>query len=495
MYKTTLLLLLPISALLAQPSAGTCVSDANSIKSICTPAPVPVKVAAGATYKDANFGAQINILSPRLHQYSGISPLSVNGKYLHTFDLSGTAAILNAATGAVVTVGGNVPYPICHWSNSNDDICYYLASYAPQLMRCHVSTNSSDVLIDYTGKFTGALSDGGTTDISADEWTAFWAPVEHQVCAADLKARATYCSDYLAANSLNKVRISAIDYATITNVDAATGKRYVLLFGDPSMAIYSVDTVHKVLTLEARPESGRNIMGDTGKNNYNGICEPGEGCPSTPHGSVFQAPDGKQYFAYEAGFQGQLGSQYVCALDLVTVKISAGALAFTDSTLGGGTTRIRTISDCGTTWQSYHLGCARLEPVCVLSMDAAAYAVQDGNTPYFNELMLVSFAATTPVITPLAMHHSTESQYWAQPRAALSFKGDKAIFDSDFGGSTLYVAYASTGVAATGSGDGSSTTPVLGASCGSGLQFSVDSVGNWLYVCGGGRWGRAPLQF
>jgi hypothetical protein len=369
-----------------------------------------------------------------------------------------------------------------------------MAPYGPQLMRYHVSTNSSDVVIDYTGQFTGALSDGGTTDLSADEWTAFWAPVEHRACAVDIKAKATYCADYRAQNSLNKLPISDIDYATITNLDAATGKRYVLLLANPSMAIYSVDTVHKMLTLEARPEFGKGMMGNNSKDNYNGLCEAGEGCPTTPHGGVFQGGDGKQYFAYEEGFQGMLGGQYTCALDLVTVRIGAGPLAFTDSTLGGGMTRIRTMAECGSTWQSYHLGCARLQPMCVISTDDAGYAVQDGNTAYYNELLLVSFAATTPALTNLAMHYSTESQYYAQPRAALSFTGDKVVFDSDFGGSTVYVAYADTGIAASGTGN-TSVPAVLGAKCGSGLQFSVDPVAGWLYVCGGGRWGRVPLQF
>jgi len=93
------------------------------------------------------------------------------------------------------------------------------------------------------------------------------------------------------------------------------------------------------------------------------------------------------------------------------------------------------------------------------------------------------------------MHRSSENQYWAQPRAALSFNGDEVVFDSDFGTNNIYVAYADTSVAFAGTGNDPSAAPVLGATCGSGLQLSVDSQAGWLYVCGGGRWGRVALQF
>ena len=427
---------------LAKPVS--CAADSVKALSVCTPQPLSVTPAPGATYTDPNFGGEVSIVAPGVHQYSGISPLSLGDKYLHVMnEANGGSSILNAASGRVVRTGSNVPYPECHWSNTSDDVCYYFSPEKPQIMRYRVSKDDSDVLIDYSDRFTGRLADGATTDLSKDEWLAFWAQDQHTVCAVDLKAKATYCADYKAPDPRALVPINNIDYVSISRgVDAVSGKRYVVIFGDP-LAIYSVDTANRRLALEARPDSGPGNMGNNPKNNADGICQPGETCPTNPHGDVFEAPDGQQFFIYEAGYQGTFSGSYHCELTLSTVRLNAGGKAFTDSTLGGGLTRVLPISLCGTTWQSYHVGCARNKPVCVVSTDGGANAEQDGKTPYFNEVFLVSFdRGAAPAITPVAMHHSSESKYWTQPRAALNFSGDTIVFDSDFGGPKLFVSYA-----------------------------------------------------
>ncbi|HZU24122.1 MAG TPA: hypothetical protein VFA04_01285 [Bryobacteraceae bacterium] len=434
-----------------------CSNDPFGVQSLCTPPALSVQVAPGAAYIDPNFGGTVNVVAPGAHQYSGISPLSKRGDHLHAIELPGGGAqILNASTGAVINTGAAVPYPVCYWSNSDDDVCYYQSHDVPAIMRYHVSSNSSETWIDYSGTFTGPLNDGDTIDITPDEWTAFWSDDQHTLCAVDLIAKQTYCADYLASNALNKLPITAIDYAAVTGVDAVSGKRYVLLLANPSMAIYSVDVAHKSLVLEARPESGPGLMGDNGNNNGNGVCEAGEACPSTPHGGTVQGPDGQQYFITAAGYQGTFSGQDMCELDLVAMRIGSGALSFTDAALGGGMTRILRLFACGTTWESYHVGCARTAATCVISTDGPA--AQDGNTGYFNELFTISFGPQmAPTVTPVAMHRSSENQYWAQPRAAFDFGGEKIVFDSDFGGSTEYINYA--------------TAPLAGQCC---VQVKVD---------------------
>src|SRR5579884_1471613 len=445
--------LVSMQATTFQAASGptNCLPDNYGAPSICTEPAFTSTPAPGLTFADPDLGGTIVVKAAGVHQYSGISPLSANGRYLHTMNaVNGGSSILDASTGAVINSGGNVPYPECHWSNTSDDVCYYTSPDGPMLMRYHVSTNSSDVLIDYTGRFTGVLSDGATTDISKDEWMAFWASDQHTICAVDLNQQATYCADYQAANPLNQVQINNIDYVAISRgIDSVTGKRYVLVFGD-SVAIYSVDPVNHVLVLEARPEAGPSSMGDNDTNNFDGVCQPGEACPTTPHGDVFESADGQQYFAFEGGYEGQIGSNYFCDLTVVAVRLNAGGLSFTDQSFGGGMTRIVPVSACGNTWQSYHLGCARTRSTCVVSTDGGAYAVQDGNTPYLNELFLMDVSQVqSPVITQLAQHRSSESSYWPQPRASLNFGGNVVVFDSDFGGSQLFVNYASVAPGAT----------------------------------------------
>jgi hypothetical protein len=191
-------------------------------------------------------------------------------------------------------------------------------------------------------------------------------------------------------------------------------------------------------------------MGNTSADNFDGVCQPGENCPTTPHGDVFEGSDGQEYFAFETGYDGPVGDNYFCDEAVVAVRLNAGAQSFTDQSFGGGMTRIVPISACGNTWQSYHLGCARNRPMCVVSTDAGAYATQDGNTPYLNELLLTDLSQLqAPVVTQLAQHYSSESDYWPQPRASLNFNGSMVVFDSDFGGSQLFVNYATLAPPAT----------------------------------------------
>ena len=129
------------------------------------------------------------------------------------------------------------------------------------ITKYQISTRTSTTLIDYAtdGHHFTQISFGGTGDLSADNWAAFWAENEHQVCAVDLNLLKTYCTDYTAANPGNHVGWNSIDYVLITKgKDVDTNKRYVLLMADPAMGVYSVNERTGVLDFEYRgPEYTR----------------------------------------------------------------------------------------------------------------------------------------------------------------------------------------------------------------------------------------------
>jgi hypothetical protein len=66
------------------------------------------------------------------------------------------------------------------------------------------SNRKYQAVIDYAGRFA-AISTGTTTDITYDNWEAFWAPNEHQLCAVDLVAKKTCCVDVNAPDPVNKL--------------------------------------------------------------------------------------------------------------------------------------------------------------------------------------------------------------------------------------------------------------------------------------------------
>jgi hypothetical protein len=210
-------------------------------------------------YIDPNFGAKVRLLtdasSDTIHQYSTPSSFSATGKYVLVATKEGAGAyqILETATANIVAdVTGLTDPSSALWSATDDDVLYGIGcfpcgsgSYSPtQVYKVQISTVKKTVLIDYAtdGHHFTNIGFGGTGDLSADNWGAFWAEGQHQVCAVDFNQLKTYCADYTVPNPNNRVGWSFIDYVMITKgKDIDTNKRYVLLMAEPAMGVYSVN--------------------------------------------------------------------------------------------------------------------------------------------------------------------------------------------------------------------------------------------------------------
>jgi hypothetical protein len=412
-----------------------------------------------ASYIDPNFGAKIRLLTDTtldsVHQYSNPSAFSATGKYVLLATAAGWLRIVEVETGNVVTtLSSDWDMASPRWSALDDDVLYTIGgnSHPAQIAKYQVSTGLRTTLIDYSRDerhFTG-IDTGGTGDVAADNWIAFWAKNEHQVCAADLNLIKTYCTDYTAPRPASHVGWGFIDYVLITKgKDAEANKRYVLLIAEPALGVFSVNEETGRLDFEFRgPEIPAGMMGgDSGTGNHDGICDPGETCLSTPHADTF-ADGGKQYLLLSMGFDAPS-----CEADLVSLDISKGAKMLLPAEAGGGRKKIMTQYACGLTWSSSHIGCARSDVAhCVISIDTPEpglpTTIRNGTEPFHSEIMVMG--GNGAEIRRLAMHRSVQWQYWDQPRACISPDGSLVLWDTNFGVPNSHrIVVAETGFGAT----------------------------------------------
>jgi hypothetical protein len=395
-----------------------------------------------ASYIDANFGAKIRLLTDAtldsVHQYSNPSAFSATGKYALLATVAGWLRIVEVENGTVVTsLSSDWDMASPRWSARDDGLLYTIGgnSRPAQITKYRVSSGLRTTLIDYSrdGHNFTRIDTGGTGDVTADNWSAFWAQNEHQVCAVDLNLSKTYCADYTAPRPANHVGWGFIDYVLITKgKDAETNKRYVLLMAEPALGVFSVNEDTGKLDFEFRgPEIPAGMMGgDSGTGNQDGICDPRENCLSTPHADTF-ADGGKQYLLLTMGFDAPS-----CEADLVSLDISKGAKMLLPVEAGGGRKNIMTQYACGLTWSSSHIGCARSGVAnCAISIDTPEPGlpamVRNGTEPFHSEVMVMRGNGTE--IRRLAMHRSVQWQYWDQPRACISPDGSLVLWDTNFG--------------------------------------------------------------
>ena len=386
-----------------------------------------------ATLLPAQSGKRV-VLPISVHQYSGISPLSANNDKLHFFDLGGHTQIVRFPTSR--TIADPAPYVEAHWDNVDNDLMWLIGlgggHSKNRIETWRPSTKRYKTVIDYTGRFT-SISTGASTDITYDDWEAFWAQEEHQVCAVDLKASKTYCLDYNAPDPRNKAgQTSAVDYVTITPRDSKSGVHYVLLMAStPGMAVFSVDEKLGTLRWELRPEIVPPLMGSNRvPQNNDGNCDPKEPCVTTPHGDVFIAPDGQVYWASQVGIDGDLNGDGVhhCEEGEGLMRLNAGARMMLLERLGGGF-RYFTAYKCGQNWSSNHFGCARWGQICVVSYDSPP--LPPGSTmvtPRQEDIWLLDLNGESKI-----GNSNSSNDYWSQARAAMSMDGTIILYDSDYG--------------------------------------------------------------
>jgi hypothetical protein len=389
-----------------------------------------------------------------LHQYSGISPISTAGDKLHTFSGSGGARIVRLSDGAVIA--DPAPYPEAHWDNADNDLMYVLGgqtSSKPAIQTWRPSTKQYSTLIDYTGRFQ-YITTGATTDTTYDNWTAFWAGSEHTLCAVDLTAKKTYCSDVNAPDPINRMGVkmtaSDVDYVAATPRDSKSDLHYVLLFGKV-MEVFSVDETAGTLRWIVVPETPVPWMGSSStRNNNDGNCDPGEQCLYSPHGDIFTAADGQVYFEMPVNIETpwvSTANPGTCQGGQGLLRLNAGRLMATPENLqgvtGGGMKYIGPDFSCGgyDVWSAQHTGCARWGGHCVVSFDTPAPTTQS-NEPRKEELWLIGLDANNAITYTKAGTTSTSysnansnegNNYWSTSRAASSMDGTQIIFDTDMG--------------------------------------------------------------
>jgi hypothetical protein len=393
-----------------------------------------------------------------LHQYSGISPLSAAGDKLHTFKGGDPALIVKLSNGSIIA--RDAPYPEAHWDNVDDDLIYVIGgpqgANVPAIQTWRPSTRKYSTFIDYKGRFQ-SITTGSTTDITYDNWEAFWAPNEHTLCAVDLTAKKTYCVDVTAPDPLNHLPgLPNVDYVAATPRDSKSGLHYVLMLGGPAMGVFSVDETAGVLRWVVRPELVIPWMGNNGSkaNNNDGNCDPGEACLQGPHGDVFVGPDGQVYFEMMADMESTFpGGASVCQRGQALMRLNAGLKMSTPENFanvtGGGLKYIGPDMICGgtQTWSAGHTGCARWGQHCVISFDTPA--VPPGQiAPKAEELWLIGLDSNN-AITYSRLGNSNSSimtgngpnaasSYWSSARAAMSMDGTQVIYDSDAGSNSAH---------------------------------------------------------
>jgi hypothetical protein len=385
-----------------------------------------------------------------LHQYSAISPVSAAGDKLHTFNMQGAASIVKVADGTVVAT--NAPYPEAHWDNADDDLMYVIGQVttAPsKIQTWRPSTRQYETFIDYTGQFT-SITTGATTDITSDNWEAFWAQNEHTLCAVDLTAKKTYCADVNVADPLNHLPSVTpnVDYVAVTPRDSISGLHYVLMMATPAMGVFSVDETAGVLRWVVRPELVAPMMGVHAGQNQDGNCDPGEACLTTPHGDIFVAGDGQVYLEIQVGME----NSETCQAGQGLLRLNAGLLMTKaenfQGVTGGGMKYVGPDFSCGgvQVWSDQHTGCNRWGGHCVVSFDTPTPLV--GQVPVkMNQLWLIGLDPSNTitysqigVTSPSYVNSNTNSNldYWSNSRAASSMDGTQVIYDSDAGSNGLH---------------------------------------------------------
>ncbi|MGH9720724.1 MAG: hypothetical protein ACRD8O_10970 [Bryobacteraceae bacterium] len=382
----------------------------------------------GRSYLDPNFGSQVTVLTdtPYVHMYSTPSPVSATGKYVMAFNNMGSGFDIVTSVGK--TRRGQVDANASvMWDANDDETYYYLAEST--IRKGNARNGRSSVLLDYSRTHGfNLIRNGGTGDITKDNWLGFWAPNQQRVCALDIGRQATYCAP-LPQDNLGPLRV---DYILLTKgIDSRTGKRYVLLMADPMLAVYSINVAAGRLDLEFRgPENPE------GSGNHDNICDPGESCLPSPHADTMEDASGVQYLVATND------TQSPCERAVVTYEIGKGVLMRQPVEIGGGKKRIFTLFLCGAAWTGDHIGCARSAPMCAVSTEhlnprnpADATPIQ--RTPHISQIFVMR--GNGDEVRLLAQTRSVKftsedsGGYWSSTRASLSHDGSFVIADTNFG--------------------------------------------------------------
>lgn len=392
--------------------------------------------AKGESYRDPNFGALVRAMtSPlTLHAYSTPNPLSAHNRYLLVGNMHAEAAIIEVATGRVVSRPAT-PFETVVW-DAKDDEKYYYPSGA-RIIQFTMKHEIAQTLVDY-GRAPFRLKNiinGGSTDTTKDNWMGFWAPADQKVCALDIGSLKTYCASYAAATIGMNINPDNGTVLISKGVDKQSGKRYVWIVGQPCGAMYSVNFETGKLDFE---HLGPELPDWPG--NGDGVCQAGERCITGDHYDMAEDENGIQYFV------GGIESQQPCEYSIYSFQLNKGTRFTTPAELGGGRKKLMTLFRCGgDVWTDYHVGCSKGSPYCVFSTTYGAFRsrrqAQDPTPlprgPHVAEVLVVKVDATE--VRRLMKNRSVPfaeepgEAYWSTPRGAISNDGAYVVVDSNFG--------------------------------------------------------------
>jgi uncharacterized protein (TIGR03437 family) len=385
--------------------------------------------AVGQSYQDPNFGATVRVIGgpDAIHGYSSPSPISAKSKYA-LISVNQNVTVVDLLTGkkvrdniSAVGLEGSV------WDAVNDN---YLYGYSGnKVIRLDVTSGNTSTIVNYSGRFQ-SITAAGTADKSKDNWLAFYAPTEKQICTLSLSPVATYCG--AVPNGV------VVDFPTMAKgVDKVSGKRYVIGIVNGPFLIYSVNTAGNRLDFEGRgPE---NVL--MGNGNRDGVCDSGESCIGGGHGDTMEDSSGNQFLVTAVEGQGP------CEYSIYSIQLARGAQMGLPVELGGGLKRLVPLFRCGGDdhWVDFHTGCATQAPDCAISITNSAFnkarepndASPLARTSHMGEIMVVHDNGAE--VRRLVEHRSVQftneenSGYWSAPRGAISPDGGSVIATSNFG--------------------------------------------------------------
>lgn len=417
--------------LYAQPPVGcTTVTPGlppDNLAVCSTPNLTPPNV--GGSYQDPTFGSRVRVIANGYHGYSTPTPISANNKYALVAVNENTPTVVELLTGKPVRTE-NLGFEGVMWDGKNDNYMYAISGNT--VKRFDVSNGNTTTVADYSKgnvRFA-AISNGGTGEITRDNWLSFFAPAERQMCTLDLNTSTTYCGAIPAGVN--------IDFPTMSKgTDKTSGRRYVIgVVGTGPFLIYAVNTAAQSLDLIGRgPE---NVAYDGG--NRNGICDAGEACFNGSHSDTTEDSAGNQFLIFG------MEAQHPCEFSMISLQLSKGDQMGLPVEFGGGLKHVMTLFRCGgDKWTDFHMGCAKVAPSCALSVTSQQFGqTQDpsGNltlpaSPYLGEIFTILNNGAE--VRRLIMHRSIQftneeaNGYWSTPRAAISPDGAYVIATSNFG--------------------------------------------------------------
>ena len=399
--------------------------------------------APGNSYLDPNFGGKVTLLNTKGFISSGFS---AHNKYVMVLDtLSGRCNIISAKDGTmiqsyiVLDAGQHAIFGL-YWDSCDDETYYVNAGYQKAgFKKVTVGSLSSTVLVDYNKAPYNAPGElMYATNITKDNWIAWADGGQKSLGVYDINNNKTYWTHY-SLDEGNLPLSTLISVQLSKGYDKVTGKRYVILSGNPSLMVYSVDTVSGSLNFEFRGPEDTKYGHGTG--NMDGVCNPGEPCYSSIGSDTFEDCDGNQYFI---GVGGGWCWYQVNISSWLMRKTPQAALAVE---LGGAHERLFVIHWEGDADKNADVRSSNNSPYFVVSTrigDANTSHFNSGQTPAsidinsnFGDVMTFGLINGKYGVTRLIKHRSVPYTGGNLPNCQISNDGSLVLENSNFGYHTI----------------------------------------------------------